>query len=244
MIITAPRNPGISEIASALSLAKSTTHGVLAALEESGWVLRDPITRKYTSGHAVKELAGRAHVRLPLVDRARPFFEKLGTELDEDVFLGIFTGTHLLILDQVESSKELKLTGRPGTRISMYAGGAGKIFLAHMDREVVRRLLTTYPPTKFTPRSITDPDKYLADLDKIRQAGVALDYGEYIANVQAVSVPIFYGKKTRRRMVAGFWVVGFDWHLVPGKMETARRLAVKTGEALSKAISSNYSVGA
>ena len=104
MIITAPRNPGISEIASELSLAKSTTHGILAALEESGWVLRDPITRKYTCGHAVKDLAGMAQVRVPLVERARPFLEKLSTDLDEDVFMGILAGNNLLILDQIESS--------------------------------------------------------------------------------------------------------------------------------------------
>jgi DNA-binding IclR family transcriptional regulator len=46
MILTESENPGISEIASKLKLAKSTTHGILAALEETGWVLRDPITRK------------------------------------------------------------------------------------------------------------------------------------------------------------------------------------------------------
>jgi DNA-binding IclR family transcriptional regulator len=240
MIITAQRNPGISEIALELSLAKSTTHGILAALEESGWVLRDPITRKYTCGHAAKDLAGIAQVRVPLVEKARPFLEKLGAELDEDVFLGILAGNHLLILDQVESSKELKITAKPGTRLSIYAGSAGKIFLAHMDPDTVKEIFKSSPPPRFTPLSITDPQRYVRDLELIRQEGVALDHGEYISNVQAVGVPIFYGKKNRKRMVAGFWLVGLDWHLYPGKMETTRKLALRTGEALSKALSNAY----
>ena len=36
---------------------------------------------------------------------ARPHLEKLGAELDEDIFLGICTGNQLLILDQIESSR-------------------------------------------------------------------------------------------------------------------------------------------
>jgi hypothetical protein len=53
-----------------------------------------------------------------------------------------------------------------------------------------------------------------------------------------VAVPIFYGKKNRKRMVAGFWIVGLDWHVNPAKMERAARLAVKTAEIVSQVISS------
>ena len=240
MIATAPKNPGISEIASALSLAKSTTHGILAALEESGWVLRDPLTRKYTCGHTAKHIGGIAAVRVPLVDQARPHLEKLAAELDEDIFLGIFTGRHILILDQAESSKELKVTARPGTKMPLYSGAVGKLFLAYQDRETVDRILRANPLPKYTARSVTDPNEYKSDLDQVRESGVALDREEYIPNMRAVAVPIFYGKKNRKRMVAGFWIVGLDWHLSPEKMNTAARLAMKTGELISQSIS-NYS---
>lgn len=239
-IISSPDNPGISEIAATLSLAKSTTHGILAALEESGWVLRDPVTRRYTAGYAVKEVASQAEVRVPLVGQARPFLEELSRELDDDIFLGVFAGYRILILDQIESSKELKITAKPGTRISMYAGASGKMFLAYMDKEAQRKILQRYPLPQFTSHSITDPEKYLAELNRVRKAGIAFDSEEYIPNVKAIAVPIFYGKKTRRRMVGGFWLVGLDWHLTPGKIKIIERLALKTGEALSRAISKNY----
>ena len=240
LIITSPYNPGISEIAAKLSLAKSTTHGILAALEESGWVLRDPITRKYTAGHAVREIASGARVRIPLVGQARPFLEELSKDLDEDVFLGMFTGRHILILDQIESSKELRITAKPGTKLSVFAGAPGKLFLSYMDREMQEKFLRQQRIPRFTSRSITDPDEYMLELARIRENGVALDRGEYIANVRAVAVPIFYGKKNRKRMVAGLWLVGLDWHLIPGAMEKTRKLALWTGEALSKSVSNTY----
>ena len=149
-------------------------------------------------------------MRIPLVDQTRPYLERLEAELDEDIFLGICIGHQLLILDQIESSKELKMRARPGTRISVFAGAAGKIFLANDDPQAVSRRIRSQPLPKFTPDSITDADRYMADLDKVRAEGVAWDIGEYLPNVWAVAVPIFYGKKTRKRMVAGFWVVGLD----------------------------------
>jgi DNA-binding IclR family transcriptional regulator len=237
MIAASPKNPGISEIASKLSLAKSTTHGILAALEESGWVLRDPITRRYTCGYAVANLARSADIRIPLVVKARPHLERLARELDEVVFLGICTGYQLLILDQVESSGELKITARPGTRLSVFAGSAGKVFLAHTDKELLENLIYSGPLPQFTANSVTDPDQYLADLERIRDAGVATDIGEYIFNLWCVSVPIFYGKKARRRMVAAFWVVGLNSEQAPQRMQTALRLGRATGEALSRSMS-------
>lgn len=239
MIISEQSNPGISDIASKLQLAKSTTHGILAALEETGWVLRDPITRKYTSGYAVRKLAEMASVQLPLVDISRPYLERLGLKLDEDVFLGMCTGYGLLILDQIESGKEVKITAKPGTRISMYAGAAGKIFLAFHEDEKIEEILEKFPIPTFTNSSITDPDAYKKELLKVRQEGVAHDAGEYLNNVGCVAAPIFHGKKNRKRMVAGFWLVGLDWLKNPEKVEIAKKLALETSEAISRAIS-NY----
>jgi DNA-binding IclR family transcriptional regulator len=239
MIVSSQKNPGISEIAANLSLAKSTTHGILAALETTGWVLRDPITRKYTCGHAVKDLAANADVRISLIDQARPYLEKLSSEIDEDIFLGMCTGQQLLILDQIESSRELKIRARPGARISKFAGAVGKLFLAYHDSEAVEKIVTSNPLPAFTADSVTDPEQYMADLELIREAGVASDMGEYLPNVWAVAVPIFYGKKNRRRMVAGFWVVGINTEESISRMELAERLGKEAGAAISRAISAN-----
>jgi DNA-binding IclR family transcriptional regulator len=235
-ILTAPHNPGLTEIASDLSLAKSTTHGILAALEESGWVVRDPLTRQYTCGHLLKDLVVSAEVRIPLIHQARPFLKELAAELDEDVFLGMFTPHYLLILDQVESSKKLKVSTRPGTRLSIFAGASGKIFLAYEERERVVSLVHSTPLPQFTPRSITDPDRYLAELDRVRQEGVAFDTEEYIPGVRAVAVPIFHGRSNRKRMVAGLWVVGLSSSFDEEKMKTASHRARDTGAAISKKI--------
>lgn len=235
-ILTATRNPGVTEIAADLSLAKSTTHGILAALEAAGWVLRDPVTRGYTCGHFFRDLAGSAKVRIELTEEARPFLERLSAEVDEDVFLGMFTREFLLILDQVESAKELKVASRPGTRLSVFAGASGKIFLAFQPRDFTERLVRSSTLPRFTARSITQPDAYLAELDRVRGEGIALDIEEYIPDVRAVAAPIFHGKGARKRLAAGVWVVGLSSGLHDGKIKAAAELTRKTAHAISEAI--------
>lgn len=238
-IVTAERNPGISEIATKLGLAKSTTHGILAALEEAGWVLRDPITRRYSCGYALKQLLKRAQVRIPLVQKARPHLEKLAAELDEDVFLGICPGNFILILDQVASSREMRISARPGTRLPLFAGGAGRLFLAYENKDYVTKIIRTKGLPQHGPNSITDPKRYLKELQQVRETGVAIDMEEYLANVWAVAFPIFFGKKTRKRLVAGFWVVGINSETTAERMREAERLGKLTGDALSHDITTN-----
>jgi DNA-binding IclR family transcriptional regulator len=74
-------------------------------------------------------------------------------------------------------------------------------------------------------------------LNEIREKGIAHDYEEYMMNVGSIAAPIFHGKKNRRRMVAGFWLVGLDLVNAPEKMKKAVELTLETSEAISRVIS-------
>ena len=66
----------------------------------------------------------------------------------------------------------------------------------------------------------------MVDLDKVRAEGLAWDIGQSLPNVWAVAVPNLYGKKTRKRMVAGFWVVGLDSDLGTGRFQDPQEILV------------------
>ncbi|MGA8830516.1 MAG: IclR family transcriptional regulator C-terminal domain-containing protein, partial [Desulfomonilaceae bacterium] len=119
----------------------------------------------------------------------------------------------------------------------LFAGGAGKIFLAYHDPDDLREILRKNPIPRFTPYSVTDPVVYMEQLTEIREQGIAHDHEEYLMNVTAIAAPIFHGKKNRRRMVAGFWLVGLDLADAPEKMIKAKELALETSEAISRVIS-------
>ena len=67
----------ISEISSRLDISKSTVHGITAALEDLGAILRNPVSKKYSTGITLMELGKAAYERLDFKNIARPFMEEL-----------------------------------------------------------------------------------------------------------------------------------------------------------------------
>ena len=110
---------GISEIAKRLGISKSTVHGLTAALEEMGVLIRNSTTKRYSLGYALVELGKKGLSRIPLRELARRHIEELADETGETVFLGILRDDYIFILDTVESKKKLKITAPRGTKMSL-----------------------------------------------------------------------------------------------------------------------------
>jgi DNA-binding IclR family transcriptional regulator len=231
-ILTAVSRSGnglrISDIASALDISKSTVHGIAAALEEQGAVIRDPSSKRYTIGLTLMELGKAAYERVDIIRTARPIMEQLMTQCNESVFLGIRNQDHVTVIDIVESTKDFKISSPIGTALPLLAGAVGKAFLSRMPEADAAAYLKANPIRRFTARTITDPAAYLAELDTVRSKGYALDDEEYLVGVRAVAVCLspFSGR------LPALWVVGFKAGMSDDKipriieqtLEAARRI--------------------
>jgi DNA-binding IclR family transcriptional regulator len=63
------------------------------------------------------------------------------------------------------------------------------MIMAHMSPEDLERHLSA-PLIRYTPKTITDPEKLRADLAKVRKQGFAMDSGEHNLTVHAVAAPV------------------------------------------------------
>lgn len=221
---------GVSELARRLNLSKSTVHGLVNTLLSLGALVQDPHGRAFRLGPLLVELGRQAALSLSLERLAQPFLEQLSRELEETVFLGYLEGNHIVIAARAESPAQLKITAPPGTRIPFYAGATAKVLLGFLPEEELHDLLRRRPLPAFTPRSITDPRRFLAEVRRAREAGYAYDQEEYIPGVNAVSVPLPRGGEG---LPAALWVVGFATSLTPEKLDLARRSACATAQSIA-----------
>jgi DNA-binding IclR family transcriptional regulator len=224
LVAATPHGLKLSEVARKLGIGKSTVHGIVAALEEEGAVVRDPRSKRFTLGMTVFELGRSMRARIDLKDAARPFLEDLMTHTLETVFLGVRNRDHVTILDTVESTQNFKITSPVGTIIPLLAGAIGKLFLATMPEDSVKELLNSRALPRYTEHSITDRCRYLEEIRKVRREGVAFDDEEYISGVRAVAAAI----KTDNQVSSAIWVVGFKPSLNDEKMN---RVAARTKDA-------------
>ena len=205
---------GVSALAKRLGIGKSTIHGITAAMEELGVIIRNPMNKRYTLGYTIVELGKKGLARIPLREVSRRHLEWLVDQTGESVFLGILRDHHIFILDVVESTRDMKITSPTGTKIPLTAGAPGKLFLAQMDRKNVERYLSEKPLIKYTDNTIIDVDEYCEELKRVRDQGFATDHGEYLQGVNAVAALIQVEEPLR----AAIWVVGFSSSLSEEKM--------------------------
>ena len=219
----------ISDISNNLGISKSSVHGITGALEAEGVVMRDPLSKRFTLGFTLFELGRKAYVRTDLQEKARPVMERLMDHARESVFLGVRNGDHVIIVDVVESRRDLKITAPTGTRIPLLAGAIGKIFLSSMTEKQVLEVVMSQGLYPYTPNTITDTRQYLTDIRKTKLDGYATDDEEYIPGVRAVASPI----SVQNHAAFAIWVVGFKAGMDKEKMQTIARETKKAAETIS-----------
>ena len=223
----------ISEIANSLDISKSTVHGITAALEDQGAIIRDSVSKRYTIGITLMELGKAVYERIDFKNLARPIMEELMEQCQESVFLGIRNGDSVTVIDIVESRKDFKISSPIGTTLPLLAGAIGKLFLSRMEPTDSQKYLQSNPLVRFTPNTITDPVLYAKELEKARNNGFATDDEEYISGVRAVAAPV----KRYGAYIPAIWVVGFKASMSDKKIqrliEQTKAAAVQISKKLS-----------
>jgi len=232
LISGANRGLGITDLANSLEMSKGTVHGIISALEDSGAIMRAPVTKKYTLGVTLFELGKLAYSQIDLKDLARPVMEDLMEKTEESVYVGVMNGDHITILDIVESSHDLKITSPKGTAIPLLAGAVGKVVLASLERSQVLNIIRRDGLPRFTEYTITGPERYLEEVETAKKRGYATDYEEYISGVRAIASPI----RGWKPLISAIWVVGFKTSLNDHKMEDLIPATREAAEEISRRI--------
>ncbi len=180
----------LSALARELGEPKSTLHGVLVTLVESGLLVRDEASKRYRLGPHVLALAGayarQSDLLRAFTDVARP----LARELGETIQLAILQGRDVLYIGKQEGTQWVRLASEVGTRLPAHATSLGKCLLAWLPSDELERLLAAGPLPALTPRTITDPDRLRAELAQVRERGYAIDRGETLPDVWCFGAPV------------------------------------------------------
>ena len=179
---------GVRAIAQQLSLPVGSAHRLLIDLSEEGAVERTDEGAWQLSFRLLaisdKQLDG---VRFPRL--ARPFCEAMAEATKETVNVNMVSGQSCVCIDKVRGSQGMQLDWPIGQRAPLYCGGSAKSILAFMD-EAARERVLAQPLKRFTPHTVTDPDKLRIELGVIRTRGYSIDDQEMVLGVFCVGMPI------------------------------------------------------
>lgn len=198
------RELGVTEIANILGIHKSTVFGLLATLENRGYVEQNLENGKYKLGLKLFELGNLVQEGMDLRSIAVPFIEELVEKFGETVHLVVHDRGEVVYIDKRESQSAIRILSQVGRRLPMYCTGVGKCLLAYIREEDLQTIIKKgFQP--FTPNTIVDEQQLKKELEKIRENGYAFDMEEIEMGLRCVAAPV---KDARAEVIAAISLSG------------------------------------
>jgi DNA-binding IclR family transcriptional regulator len=177
---------------------------MLSTLEQHGYLVREGEPPRYRLGPSAFALGGAA-AEPRVREVAYPTLKRLAYETGETVLLHVLAGTETVCVDKVESPQAVRVTFDVGRRGPLHAGSSGRSLLAFLDPAELEWLLPRLELRRYTDRTITNLSDLSEELERVRQRGYAVSYGELDPGVYSIGAPI---RNALGRLEAGVTVVG------------------------------------
>jgi DNA-binding IclR family transcriptional regulator len=182
---------GVTDIARALDLPKSTIAGLIFTLEQNDYLHQNTVTRKYRLGFKLAERAGVFLDQFDLRRVALPILEGLRDSCDESVNLAIRDDGYVTYIERMFGNNMLGMRSEIGKRELIHSTALGKAMLAQLPSAELNKFVSEYQFTPVTPHTITDPDAFALELQETLVRGFAMDNQENELGGRCVAAPIF-----------------------------------------------------
>ena len=179
----------LAELTQASGLPRATTHRLLSALRDFGYLQYDRSKREFRLGYKLLERGHLVSEQIELRPIARPHMERLRDETRETVSLQVVDGDEGVYVEKLEPLAGFRLWTRVGMRRPLHAGCSMKVLLAHLPQDRIGQIIQ-HGLTRLTPLTIVDPAALRRDLSAIRAQGHSVTFGESHEGVHGVAAPV------------------------------------------------------
>jgi len=180
----------IKDLAEIMKMEQSTVHRFLLTLEHLGYVEQIEKNGKYRLSLKLFEIGNNLIQSLDLHSQSLPVLHELNKKMGETV--------HLVVLDKGEAVFVNKLATYPtlvtysyiGKRAYAHCIASGKVLLAYLPQDELDKIIKEKGLPQFTSNTITNVEVFKNHLARIREEGVAYDFGELEPLVNCVAAPV------------------------------------------------------
>ena len=224
LILDSEEPVGVSELAQAAELPKSTASRLVSSLERHGLVSRNAARGKVQAGPAILRFAHRGVVDRNIVDLAHESLEALAEASGETANLAVAGSSGVEHLAQVESRHFLGTGQWVGRYVGYHHTAVGKVLIAFGAGE-----LPPGPLLRTTPRTIVDRGAFSRELERVRRDGFATAVDELEVGLAAMAAPV---SGPTGDVVAALSISGPTLRLPPTRVTELRPLLTREARTL------------
>ncbi len=181
---------GNSDIARLLGMDPGTVAGLVYTLKINNYLDQNPENRKYRLGLKLVERTSILLGQIDLRKTAEPILESLLEWSRESVNLAVRDHQEVVYIERLFGSQSLGIRSELGKRAPLHSTALGKAILAHLDPNEIHAILGDYKLTAVTPKTIVTKTDLLAELEKVRRDGYALDEEENELGGRCLAAPV------------------------------------------------------
>ena len=179
-----------TELATQLSLPRTTTYRLLATLVARGMLRRDPLRKVYRLGFRCFEMARQAYTMPDLAAAAALEMRGLRDLTGETCYLATLDGLEVISLERCDGAHSVRSAAVLGQRKPVHCTSQGKAILSVMQAASREEIVRDMTLKSFTPHTITDRRRLNAELKITAARGYAIDDEEIVEGVRCVGAPI------------------------------------------------------
>lgn len=180
-----------SDLAVGVGIPRASAYRIFSRLEHEQILVPEVGGRGFSAGERLSNFAINALTRSTRHDARHRVLETLVDEIGETCNLTTLYGGNVVYLDRVETDWPLRMHLSRGSRVPAYCTATGKLLLSMLPQHEMEQMIRAAPLRRYSERTITDPNKLIAELARIRIEGIGIDNEEFVAGMVAVAVPVF-----------------------------------------------------
>lgn len=181
----------LSEVARANNMNLPTARRYLHTYTKMGFMVKDNATKTFQLTPKVLRLGAWVLEATGLKQRLMPYMTSIRNDYDVTTYCAVLEGRQVVTLDRIRSTDVVNLDLRAGSRLPLHATSLGKAIVAFMELKEQQKIAGQLNFKKHTPKTITDKDLFLAELQKTRQRGYAVADQELTIGLKTLATPIF-----------------------------------------------------
>lgn len=185
------RSLTLTELAKLLGAPMSSCLGLIRTLASLGYLYESGRRQGYYPTGRLLAIAERIAANDPLLERVQPVLESLRDETGETVIFGkLREDGRVLYLAVFESRNPVRYTASAGEHRHAHTNSIGRALLAALPETERDALLQQAQFSPLTGRTLTSPAALSEELARSRERGWACNFGESLADLGAIAMPV------------------------------------------------------
>jgi len=223
---------GLADLSKRVGLHNSTTFHLAKTMVSLGYIRQERDSKRYRIGLPLFALAASALDEIEMVNIVTPVLEELSRETGESSHFAVRMGDAVVVIARTSGPGAFQLTDRVGVVRPAHCTALGKVILASLRDDQLKRFLDRAELRPSTKNSITEVPALLREIAEVRRTGVAFDEGEFNLKVRCIAVP---ARDFTGRIVGAIGISGPIWRETQQALQAKARIVQAAGTRLSVA---------